>query len=84
MKKAQPKRKTPAAKPEAPPPVRRMPARAARNSLNLFKGEPAPPPVRTYDLFLQRFLAERPVGTSESQRLKEAPKYWEVSSISMF
>ena len=31
-----------------------------------------------FDLFLKSFLAEKPLGTTEETRLKEAPQYWEI------
>jgi len=94
LKKTQPKRKSPSASVKAEPepvkPSRKVPPRAAsRNTrreapvAQLYKDEPVPPPVRVYDLFLQTFLTEKPLGTSESQRKKEAPKYWQVSISSI-
>ncbi|KAL0267845.1 UNVERIFIED_CONTAM: hypothetical protein PYX00_009999 [Menopon gallinae] len=57
---------------------------AAKKSSNylFYEGEPKPPPVRAYDLFLEKFLASRPSGMSEETRLKSAPEQWEMLSDS--
>ncbi|KAF4527969.1 hypothetical protein B566_EDAN014961 [Ephemera danica] len=45
--------------------------------MKLFKGEPEPPPVMAYKLFLKKFMVEAN-HIPEANRMKEAPRYWQM------
>ncbi|KAK6619621.1 hypothetical protein RUM43_012378 [Polyplax serrata] len=51
-----------------------------RERLNLYKGEPEPPPVRVFDVFYQSFLTSGSRSGSENDKLKEALRSWNALS----
>ncbi|XP_049858540.1 nucleolar transcription factor 1-A-like isoform X1 [Schistocerca gregaria] len=56
--------------------VKKKPKPEEENS-KLFKGEPEPPPLNAYQLFLKGFMADASHIPLEN-REKEAPRYWQM------